>query len=463
MSRIERDLIGSLDIPKDAYYGIHTQRAINNFRISEVKISDFPDFIKALAYVKWAAAEVNCQLGALDKNIKDAIVNACKEIIGGKYLDQFKSDIFQGGAGTSTNMNINEVIANIALEEMGYQKGEYNHCSPYDHVNLSQSTNDAYPTGVKLGILFYNEILTESLLNLVDSLRKKGQEFKDVITMGRTHLQDAIPLTLGQEFDAFAATLEKETEYLRYNADQCLEINMGATAVGTGLNAIPGYTELYAKIFSEITGYNFYPANNLVEATSSAGAFVAYSSAMKRLTTKLSKMCNDLRILTSGPRCGIYEINLPPMQAGSSIMPGKVNPVIAEVTSQVCFKVIGNDLTVTLAAEAGQLQLNVMEPVITYSILESQNLLTNVMNCLRENCIDGITANKEHCKELVINSIGIVTALNPYIGYENSTTIAQEALETGQNVYDLILKKNILTKDELDRILNPENMTGLNN
>ena len=461
MDRVETDLIGSLNVPANAYYGIHTQRAMNNFRISGIKISNFPEFIKALAYVKWAAAETNYRLGALDEKTKDAIIKACKEIVGGGYLDQFPSDMFQGGAGTSTNMNINEVVANIALEEMGYRKGEYSYCNPYDHVNLSQSTNDAYPTGVKLGILFYNEKLTESLQNLVNSLRNKGQEFKDIITMGRTHLQDAIPLTLGQEFDAYAATLEKEIEYLKYNAEQCLEINMGATAVGTGLNAIPGYASLCAKILSNITGYSFYPAKNPVEATSSTGAFVAYSSAMKRLTTKLSKMCNDLRILTSGPRCGMYEINLPPMQAGSSIMPGKVNPVMAEVVSQVCFKVIGNDLAVTLAAEAGQLQLNVMEPVITYSILESQNLLANVMDCLRENCIVGITANADRCKDLVMNSIGIVTALNPYIGYENSTTIAKEALETGRNVYDLVLKRNVLSKEELDRILNPENMTGV--
>lgn len=460
MIREENDLIGSLPVPADAYYGIHTQRAINNFHISGVKLSTYPEFIKALAYTKWAAAQANADLGALDKKIADAIIDACKKIIEGKYLDQFPSDMFQGGAGTSTNMNINEVLANIALEEMGYNKGEYNHCSPYDHVNLSQSTNDAYPTGVKLGVLFYNKKVTKALQQLVDSLRKKEEEFKQVITMGRTHLQDAIPLTLGQEFGAFAATLEKEIDYLNYNADQCLEINMGATAVGTGLNAIPGYAELCAEVLANITGLNFTPAKNLVEATSSTGSFVAYSSAMKRLTTKLSKMCNDLRLLTSGPRCGFYEINLPPRQAGSSIMPGKVNPVIAEVVSQVCFKVIGNDLTVTLASEAGQLQLNVMEPVIAYAILESQTLLTHVMDCLRENCIDGITANVEHCEELVKNSIGIVTALNPYIGYNNSTTIAQEALKTGESVYDLVLKKNVLSKEELDRILNPENMTG---
>ena len=461
MTRTENDLIGGLPIPSNAYYGIHTQRAVNNFRVSGVKLSHYPEFIKALAYVKWAAAETNHQLGALDKKVNDAIIEACKKIIAGEYLDQFPSDMFQGGAGTSTNMNINEVVANIALEIMGHQKGEYNYCSPYDHVNLSQSTNDAYPTGVKLGVLFYNQILVEALKKLVDSFKKKGQEFKHVITMGRTHLQDAIPMTLGQTFDAFAATLEKEIGSLNDNANQCLEINMGATAVGTGLNAIPGYDKLCAEILSKITNFNFIPAENLVEATSNTGSFVAYSSAMKKLATKLSKIGNDLRILTSGPRCGMYEINLPPRQAGSSIMPGKVNPVMAEVVSQTCFKVIGNDLMLTLASEAGQLQLNVMEPAMTYALLESMDILTNVMDCFRENCVDGITANEEHCKNLVMNSIGIVTALNPYIGYVNSTEIAQEALKTGQSVYDLVLKRNVLSKEELDRILNPENMTGV--
>lgn len=461
MSRTENDLIGNLPIPEDAYYGIHTQRAINNFQISGVKLSHFPEFVKALAYVKWAAAETNCQLGALDNKISSAIVEACKKIIRGEHIDQFPSDMLQGGAGTSTNMNINEVVANIALETLGYKKGDYRHCSPYDHVNLSQSTNDAYPTGVKLGILFYNTRLEKALAELVQEFKNKGQEFKHVITMGRTHLQDAIPMTLGQEFDAYAATLVKEIGNLKYNADQCLEINMGATAVGTGLNAIPGYDKRCAEILADITGFKFTHAKNLVEATSNTGSFVAYSSALKRLAIKLSKICNDLRILTSGPRCGMYEINLPPRQAGSSIMPGKVNPVIAEVTSQTCFKVIGNDFAVTLASEAGQLQLNVMEPVMAFSILESQNLLTNMMTCLRENCIEGITANEEHCKQLVQNSIGIVTALNPYIGYENSTAIAQEALKTGRSVYELILEKNVLSKEKLDEILNPENMTGI--
>lgn len=461
MDRLENDLIGSLPVPGEAYYGIHTQRAINNFRISGIKLSHYPEFIKALAYVKWAAATANCELGALDKNICDAIVEACKRIISGKYNDQFPSDMLQGGAGTSTNMNINEVVANIALEIMGHKKGEYQYCSPYDHVNLSQSTNDAYPTGVKLGILFYNEMLEDSLTELVESLKRKGQELKHVITMGRTHLQDAIPMTLGQTFDAYAATLEKELHSLRQSANLCLEINMGATAVGTGLNAIPGYDALCAKNMTCLTKFNFTPAKNLVEATSNTGSFVAYSSALKKLATKLSKICNDLRILASGPRCGIYEINLPPMQAGSSIMPGKVNPVIAEVVSQTCFRVLANDFAVTMASEAGQLQLNVMEPVITYTLLESQNLLNNAMTCLKNKCIDGITANEEHCKDLVMNSIGIVTALNPYIGYENSTAIAKEALETGASVYDLVLRKNVLSKEELDKILDPANMTGV--
>lgn len=461
MSRIENDLISSLPVPDNAYYGIHTQRAINNFNISGIKLSHYPMFIKGLAYVKWAAAEANYELGVLDKDIHDAIIEACKKVIEGDYNGQFPSDMLQGGAGTSTNMNINEVVANIALEIMGRKKGEYQYCSPYDHVNLSQSTNDAYPTGVKLGILFYNEMIEDTLIELIAALKQKGQELEHVITMGRTHLQDAIPMTLGQQFDAYAATLEKEKTSLRQSVNLCLEINMGATAVGTGLNAIPGYDALCAKNLTRLTRFNFTSAKNLVEATSNTGSFVAYSSALKKLATKLSKICNDLRILASGPRCGVHEINLPPMQAGSSIMPGKVNPVIPEVVSQTCFRVLANDFAVTMAAEAGQLQLNVMEPIITYTLLESQNLLNNAMACLTKNCIEGITANEEHCKSLVMNSIGLVTALNPYIGYENSTAIAKEALETGANVYNLVLKKNILSKDDLDRILNPENMTGV--
>lgn len=463
MNRLEKDLIGELPIPQNAYYGVHTQRAINNFKITHTKLSDYPKFIDGLAYTKWAAAEANNQLGVLDKKLKDAIIFACKEIVAGKYYDQFPCDMIQGGAGTSTNMNANEVISNIALEHMGYKKGDYQYCSPYDHVNLSQSTNDAYPTGAKLGILLSNLDLVDCLEKLIISLNKKGESLKHVLKMGRTQLQDAVPMTLGQEFNAYAYTLQKEVLALKKTADLFLEINMGATAIGTGLNAIKGYDSICAKELARITGFDFYKAENLVEATSSTASFVSYSSELKRLAVKLSKICNDLRLLSSGPRCGLYEINLPARQAGSSIMPGKVNPVIPEVVNQTCFKVIGNDLTVTLASEAGQLELNVMEPVIINSILESISILINAMDCLRENCIDGITANADHCKKNVLNSIGIVTALNPYIGYVNSTKIAKEALETGKSVYDLVLDQQILSKEELDTILDPINMVGPKN
>lgn len=460
MKRIERDLIGELPIPSEAYYGIHTQRALDNFHITGISINHYPEFIRGMAYVKWAAAEANKQVGILKPEIADAIVAACKKIVDGEYLNEFPCDMLQGGAGTSTNMNVNEVIANIALESLGYKKGDYAHCSPYDHVNLSQSTNDAYPTGVKLGVLLYNENVAKALQGLIDALHQKGREFANVMTMGRTHLQDAVPLRMGQTFEAWAVTLEKELVSLNESANLCLEINMGATAVGTGLNAAPGYAKACTEALSKITNLPFKEAENLVEATSNTGSFMAYSSAMKRLAVKLSKICNDLRLLTSGPRCGLFEINLPPRQAGSSIMPGKVNPVIAEVVSQTCFRVIGNDVATTFASEAGQLQLNVMEPVMTYSLLESATLLTNAMKTLRDNCIVDITVNEERCKELVVGSVGIVTALNPHIGYENSTALAQEALKTGKSIYDLVLEKNILPKDKLDEIFSPEGLLG---
>lgn len=460
MSRIETDLIGELQIPDNAYYGVHTQRAINNFKITNIKLSHYPNFINGLAYTKWAAAETNCALGILDVKLKDAIVEACKEILTGKYNDQFPCDMIQGGAGTSTNMNANEVVSNIALEKLGYKKGDYDHCSPYDHANLSQSTNDAYPTAAKVGIIYSNIQLVEKLTNLVASIRKKAKEFDNVLKMGRTQLQDAVPMTLGQEFEAYAVTLEKEIIGLNKTSELFYEINMGATAIGTGLNAVPGYDKLCADNLAKITSFPFYKANNLVEATSSTGCYVSYSSELKRLAVKLSKVCNDLRLLSSGPRCGFYEINLPAMQAGSSIMPGKVNPVIPEVVNQTCFKVMGNDIAVMMASEGGQLELNVMEPIIIYSILESIEILGNALDCLRENCIEGITANEKHCKDMVLHSIGIVTALNPYIGYVNSTTIAKEALETGRSVYDLVLEKNVLSKEELDKILDPINMVG---
>jgi aspartate ammonia-lyase len=458
MNRIENDLLGDMQIPVNAYYGIQTQRAIDNFHISGVKLYQFPEFIKGLAYVKWAAAETNFELGLLDEKIKKAIVDAAKEVISGKFDKEFPIDMIQGGAGTSTNMNINEVLANRALELIGHQKGEYQYCSPNDHVNLSQSTNDAYPTSIRIASVNSNIKLIEHLKELIASFRKKGMEFRNVLKMGRTQLQDAVPMTLGQEFEAFAATLDEEVDRLTQNCNLMLETNMGATAIGTGINTAPGYAKLCAENLAKVTGLAIFSAPNLIEATPDTGAYVIYSSALKRMAIKISKICNDLRLLSSGPRCGFNEINLPPMQPGSSIMPGKVNPVIPEVMNQVCYRVIGNDLTVTMAAEAGQLQLNVMEPVLTYAIMESMMLLTNGMDTLREKCIDGITANEEHCREMVLHSIGIVTALNPYIGYKNSTKIAKEALETGKSVYNLVLEHGILSKEQLDDILNPENM-----
>ena len=458
MDRIENDLLGDLNVPINAYYGVQTQRAIENFHISGVKLNQFPEFIKGLAYVKWAAAETNFTLGLLDEKLKNAIVQAAKEVIDGQFNDEFPIDMIQGGAGTSTNMNINEVLANRALEILGYQKGEYQYCSPNDHVNLSQSTNDAYPTSIKLAAINSNIQLIEHLKTLIRSFRRKGEEFKHVLKMGRTQLQDAVPMTMGQEFEAYAATLDEEIERLNQNSALFLEINMGATAIGTGLNAAPGYAKLCAENLAKITGLPFVSAPNLIEATPDTGSYVIYSSALKRMAIKISKICNDLRLLSSGPRCGLNEINLPPMQPGSSIMPGKVNPVIPEVMNQICFRVIGNDLTVTMAAEAGQLQLNVMEPVLTYAIMESMALLSNGMDTLATKCIDGITANEAHCRDMVLHSIGIVTALNPHIGYKNSTKIAKEALETGKSVYNLVLEHNLLSKEKLDDILNPENM-----
>ncbi len=456
--RLESDLIGELQVPEEAYYGVQTQRAVENFQISGVTVTEYPEFIKGLAYVKWAAAETNFTLGLLDENIKNVIIEASKEVIDGKFDQDFPLDMIQGGAGTSTNMNINEVIANRANEMMGYKKGSYEMVTPNDHVNLSQSTNDAYPTAIKIATITTNQQLVSVLQILIDSFRAKGESFKQVIKMGRTQLQDAVPMTLGQEFEAFAVNLEDDIVRLNQSATLFLDINMGATAIGTGLNAAPGYAKLCAENLSKITGHKFVTARNLIEATPDTGAYVTYSSALKRMAIKISKICNDLRLLSSGPRCGFNEINLPAMQPGSSIMPGKVNPVIPEVMNQICFKVIGNDLTVTLAAEAGQLQLNVMEPVMTFSILESMMLLANGMQTLATKCVDGITANEAHCKAMVMNSIGIVTALNPFIGYKNSTKIAKEALETGASVYDLVIKYNILSMEEMDKILDPENM-----
>ena len=458
--RIESDLLGELQVPADAYYGVQTQRALNNYKISTTRMCDYPEYIIAMAYVKMAAAAANTELGVLPKEIGEAIIAACREIVDGKFHDQFPVDMMQGGAGTSVNMNANEVIANRALELMGHRKGEYQYCSPNDHVNCAQSTNDAYPSAFRYTFVRMNKHVEKALGDLIASFRAKGEEFKDIIKMGRTQLQDAVPMTSGQEFNAFANNLAEELANLERNAVLLKEINMGGTAIGTGLNAVPGFAELCTKRMSEFSGDTFEKAPDLVEATPDTGAYVSYSAALKRLAVKLSKICNDLRLMASGPRCGLHEINLPPMAPGSSIMPGKVNPVIPEVTNQVCFKVIGNDTAVTFAAEAGQLQLNVMEPVIAQCILESQTWLINAMNTLRTKCIDGITVNADHCYEMVKHSIGIVTALNPYIGYKASTKVAKEALETGLSVYNLVLGHGLMTKEKLDEALDPRNMTA---
>ncbi len=459
--RNEKDLLGEREVPFEFYYGVQTLRAMENFNISGVPLHFFPVIIEAFAAVKMAAAKANYDLGLLSEPVNNAIVQACGEIINGRLHSHFVVDMIQGGAGTSTNMNANEVIANRALEILGYEKGEYKYCHPNNHVNLSQSTNDAYPTAVKIALVNSNVKLIAILRSLIESLREKGREFSTVIKMGRTQLQDAVPMTLGQAFEAYAVTLEEEIDRLEQNARLFLEVNMGATAIGTGINAAPGYSETCVRYLREITGLDVVLAKNLIEATQDTGAFVMYSSAVKRLAVKLSKISNDLRLLSSGPRAGFNEINLPPMQPGSSIMPGKVNPVIPEVVNQVAFKVIGNDLTVTMAAEAGQLELNVMEPVMVQSLFESVVMLENGMNTLKYKCIDGITANEERCRELVYNSIGLVTALNPVLGYETATQLAREALETDRRVYDLVLEKKLLSREELDDILSPEKMTGL--
>ena len=456
--RVESDLLGELQVPAEAYYGVQTQRGINNYHISRKKMRDYPEFVNAIAYVKLAAVQANHSLGVINDEISGAISQACREILEGKLHENFPIDMMQGGAGTSVNMNANEVIANRALEIMGHQKGEYQYCYPNDHCNCGQSTNDVYPTTIRLTFILLNKRLVESLTRMINALRDKGEEYKNTIKMGRTQLQDAVPMTSGQEFNAFANNMEEEILNLERNVKLLHEINMGGTAIGTGLNAVPGFAKLCTENLAKLTGESFTVSPDLVEATPDTGAYVSYSGALKRLAVKLSKMCNDFRLLASGPRCGLHEINLPPKAPGSSIMPGKVNPVIPEVTNQVCFKVIGNDTTVTFAAEAGQLQLNVMEPVITESIIESVTWLCNAIDTLTEECIKGITVNTEHTAEMVRNSIGIVTALNPYIGYKQSTKVAKEALETNRSVYDIVLEKGLMTKEKLDEALNPQEM-----
>ncbi len=456
--RREHDLLGEMDVPNEYYYGIQTLRALHNFPITGIPINHFPALIDALAMVKLASATANAELKLLQQPIADAIEETCLDIINGKYHAHFVVDMIQGGAGTSTNMNANEVIANRALEILGHKRGAYKHCHPNSHVNLSQSTNDVYPTSLKLALMASNRSLTERLAELVESFRAKATEFEHIIKMGRTQLQDAVPMTLGQEFEAYASTLEEEITRLNANAKLFLEINLGGTAIGTGINAVPGYADCVLKHLRAVSGLELRLSQNLVEETQDTGTFVGYSSTVKRLAVKLSKIANDLRLLSSGPRAGFNEINLPARQPGSSIMPGKVNPVIPEVVNQIAYKVIGNDLTVTMAAEAGQLQLNVMEPIIAQSIFESTEMLKNGMATFKYRCIDDITANERVCRRSVMKSIGIVTALNPVLGYEICTQLAKEALDTGRGVYELVLERKLLTKEALDDILAPENM-----
>ncbi|WP_262297159.1 aspartate ammonia-lyase [Microvirga sesbaniae] len=457
--RVEHDLLGDLAVPADAYYGVQTARALDNFQITGTPLSHFPNFVHALAMVKKAAARANRKLGLLPERLEDAISAACDEVIAGRWHDQFVVDMIQGGAGTSTNMNANEVIANRALELMGYEKGQYEHLHPNNHVNLSQSTNDVYPTAIRLGLLLSYGDLTHAMENLCAALRAKSEEFAHIIKMGRTQLQDAVPMTLGQEFRAFATTMSEDIERTHELVRLLREVNLGATAIGTGINTDPRYAALVVSELSEISGEALVLAADLIEATSDTGAFVTFSGVLKRIAVKVSKICNDLRLLSSGPRAGLGEINLPPVQPGSSIMPGKVNPVIPEVVNQVAYQVIGNDLTVTFAAEAGQLQLNAFEPVIALNILQSMRIMTRAMTALAERCIKGITANEDHCRKMVTHSIGLVTALNPVIGYENATRIAQKAQATGRGVADLVLEEGLLSLVELNDILRPENMT----
>jgi len=456
--RMEHDLIGDREIPEGAYYGVQTLRAKENFNITGIKLSQFPTFITSLVKVKKSCALANHELGLLEENKKNAICEACDEIINGSLHEEFVVDMIQGGAGTSINMNANEVIANRGLEILGHKKGEYTFLHPNNDVNKSQSTNDSYPTAFRIAL--YEKIfeLVDAMTALKNSLGKKSKEFENIIKMGRTQLQDAVPMTLGQEFHSFSTMIEEDIQRLLESQQLIREMNLGATAIGTGINSHPEYAQLVEQKLQDVTGRPFKTAKDLVEATQDTGAYVQISGVLKRIATKVSKICNDLRLLSSGPRAGLNEINLPAMQPGSSIMPGKVNPVIPEVVNQVAFQVIGADVTITMASEGGQLQLNVFEPVIAFNLFNSINMMKNAFETLASKCIDGITANEEHCKNLVLNSIGLVTALNPHIGYENSTSVAKEALQSGNSVYDIVLKRGLLTQEELEDIIKPENM-----
>jgi aspartate ammonia-lyase len=454
--RREYDLLGERDVPVNAYYGVHTVRAVENFPITGVRIGHYPDLIGALAAIKEAAATANMRLGLLSPRLGEAIVAACAEIRTGKLHDQFVVDVIQGGAGTSTNMNANEVIANRALEILGLQKGDYDELHPNEHVNMSQSTNDVYPTSLKIAAYWGISHLIAALKILHGAFAQKADEFGDYLKMGRTQLQDAVPMTLGQEFGTYAVMMEEDQARLEEVQHLICEVNLGATAIGTGINTHPEYASMVCADLSLITGVPLVTAPNLIEATQDCGVFVQVSGVLKRVAVKLSKICNDLRLLSSGPRAGLNEIHLPAVQGGSSIMPGKVNPVIPEMVNQVAFEVIGNDLTITFAAEAGQLQLNAFEPIIAYSLFKSLRHLTEACLTLKRRCIPGISANKNRLRETVENSIGLVTALNPYIGYKAATKLALEAQATGKGIYELVVEKNLLPAEQIEEILRPE-------
>lgn len=462
-TRTEHDLLGDKQIPIEAYYGVQTARALENFQVSGVKTNFYPDYVKAYAMVKLAAARANTDVGRMKKEKLAAIERACQAVIDGKYHDQFLVDLYQGGAGTSANMNANEVLANIALEMSGHKKGEYQFIEPHDDLNMGQSTNDVYPTAIHVALLLHNDKVIKEAELLSQSFHKKGEEFKNILKMGRTEGQDAVPMTVGQEFHAFGSQLDAAIDALKKSEAYLYEENMGATAIGTGLTATPGYAEKCAVHLAKITGKPMYISPNLIAATSSMQGFVMYSSSLKNLAVTLSKISSDLIFLASGPRTGIFEINLPALQPGSSIMPGKVNPVMAELMNEVCFKAIGNDVSVTFASQDGLLQLNAYEPVVAVSIMESQGLFYKTLPLFRKNCIDGITVNDAVQKKNIERSIGLVTALNPVLGYEKTTELAKEALQTNKGILELIREKKLLTEDQIKKLLDPATMTGQKN
>ncbi|XXF76210.1 aspartate ammonia-lyase [Myxococcaceae bacterium GXIMD 01537] len=458
-TRTETDSLGSKEIPADAYWGINVGRALDNFAISGRPISVYPDFLFGYACVKQAAARANAELGVLDAARADLIDRACEEIKGGKLHEQFIVDVMQGGAGTSTNMNFNEVIANRGLELAGHPRGHYEHLDPNDHVNRSQSTNDTYPTALKLGLILSIDRLRTELGHLERAFRDKGREFAGIVKVGRTQLQDAVPMTLEQEFEGFAVTLAKEYASLKGIIRRLEEVNLGATAIGTGIAADPRFAEAARKHLAAITGHPIVTAPNLIEATTDVGVFMELSGALKHGAMKLSKICNDLRLLSSGPQAGLNELNLPPRQAGSSIMPGKVNPVIPEVVNEVAFVVAGGDVTLTMAAEAGQLQLNAFLPVMAHVLFENLKWLTAAISTLRENCVTGITANKERLSRQLASFVGVITALIPHIGYAEATRLAREALATNADIADLVVSEGLLTRERVTKLLAPEHLT----